>query len=196
MPVPEPAGADHRERLLEGMASSVRAKGFQATTLADVVGAARVSRRTFYEHFQDPVDCYVALLEAMAAQMIARIVEAIEEGGTPDERLDRAVGSYLDLLEADPTLMRSFLRELHLTGERGAALLRAANERVGQTIHDLAEEARANEPELRVAPVPVPMARMIASGIVQMALMAQDEGRPLDEVRVTAIELLRRVTLT
>jgi AcrR family transcriptional regulator len=187
------AKVDHRARLLEGMAASLRAHGFQGTTLADVVREARVSRRTFYEHFTDPVDCYVALLEEVAARTIADVAAAIMSEGTPEERLDRAVGGYLAALEAEPLLMRSFMRELHLTGERGRRLLETVNERAGQTIHHLVEEARVNEPDLCVQPVDVPTARMIASGIVQMALMAQDEGRPLDEVRVTATRLLRRV---
>lgn len=201
-PAPPPAGegavdaaatADHRERLLAGMAAAVRAKGFQSTTLADVVREARVSRRTFYEHFRDPIDCYVALLEQVGLRAVDGIAAAVTAGGTPDERLNRAIGGYLDLLEADPRLMRSFMRELHLTGERGRRLLSAVNERAGQTIHDLAEEARANEPELGVQSIPVPVARMVAAGIMQMALITQDEGRPLDEVRATAADLLHRV---
>ncbi len=187
------AQADHRARLLAGMAASLRTQGFRGTTLADVVREARVSRRTFYEHFTDPVDCYVALLEQVAERTIAAVAEAIMSGGTPEERLDRAVGGYLAALEAEPLLMRSFLRELHLTGERGRRLLESVNERAGQTIHRLVLEAQANEPELGLHPVDVPTARMIVSGIVQMALMAQDEGRSLDEVRVTATRLLRRV---
>lgn len=189
-----PAGTvDHRARLLAGMAAAVREKGFQHTTLADVVREAHVSRRTFYEHFRDPVDCYVALLESIAERTIAAVADAVNGGGSVDERLDRAVGSYLDLLETDPLLMRSFLRELHLTGDRGRRLLTTVNEGAGRTIHQLVEEERAREPELGLAPLPVPMARMVAAGIVQLALMAQDEGHPLDEVRATAIALLRRV---
>ncbi|MCW2958733.1 MAG: TetR/AcrR family transcriptional regulator [Solirubrobacterales bacterium] len=187
------ARQDPRERLLEGMAASVRVQGFRGTTLADVVREARVSRRTFYEHFTDPVDCYIALLEQVAARTMGDIAAAIMGGGTPEERLDRAVGGYLAALEAEPLLMRSFLRELHLTGERGRRLLETVNERAGQTIHHLVEEARVREPDLGVHPVDVATARMIASGVVQMALMAQDDGRPLDEVRVTATRLLRRV---
>jgi AcrR family transcriptional regulator len=187
------ARQDPRERLLEGMAASIRVHGFRGTTLADVVREARVSRRTFYEHFTDPVDCYIALLEQVAARTMGDIAAAIMGGGTPEERLDRAVGGYLAALEAEPLLMRSFLRELHLTGERGRRLLETVNERAGQTIHHLVEEARVREPDLGVHPVDVATARMIASGVVQMALMAQDDGRPLDEVRVTATRLLRRV---
>jgi AcrR family transcriptional regulator len=184
---------DHRDRLLAGMAAAVRARGFRGATLADVVREAHVSRRTFYEHFTDPVDCYCAVLEQVAERTMADIAAAVAGDGTPEERLDRAVGGYLAALEAEPLLMRSFLRELHLTGERGRRLLATVNERAGQTIHQLVEEARVRETDMELHPVDVDTARMIASGIVQMALIAQDEGRPLDEVRVSATRLLRRV---
>jgi AcrR family transcriptional regulator len=193
-PVADAAGpVDHRARLLEGMTAAVRAKGFQHTTLADVVREARVSRRTFYEHFSDPVDCYLAVLEAVSLRIVAGIAGAIEEGGPAEERLNRAIGVYLDLVEADPRVMRSFVRELHLTGERGLRLLATVNDRAAQTISHLADEARLHEPELGVRAIPVPVARIVASGIMHQALMALDEGRPLDEVRASAAELLRRV---
>ncbi len=178
------------------MAAAVREKGFQATTLADVVREAKASRRTFYAHFTDPTDCYLALLESVSQQNLAAVAEAIGGEGTPEERLGWSVGSYLDALERDPLLSRSFFREVHLTGERGRDLVRSVNERAGQTIHLLTVAAAERESELDVHPIPVDMARMIVSGIVQMALSAQEQGSPLDGVRTTATNLLRRVLLS
>src|SRR5438552_15273623 len=48
-----------RARIFEGMASVVGERGYAATTISDVVKAASISRRTFYEHFQDKEDCFV-----------------------------------------------------------------------------------------------------------------------------------------
>ncbi len=41
------------------MARVVTERGYDAATVADIVAAARVSRRTFYEHFADKQDCFV-----------------------------------------------------------------------------------------------------------------------------------------
>lgn len=183
---------DHRARLLAGMAASVRERGFAQTTVADVVRAAKVSRRTFYEHFTSLADCFVALLESHAARNIERIAASVGLGGTADERLDRAVGAYFDTLTEDPRLMRAFVRELHLAGDAGRRLLSDLDDRAGVMIAEQVEELRRAEPALGLASVPAPMASMIASGIVQMALHAFDEGRPLDDVRTTAVDLLRR----
>jgi AcrR family transcriptional regulator len=191
-----PRPGDHRERLMAAMAVAVREKGFQATTLADVVREARASRRTFYDYFADPTDCYLALLEAFSDQAIREIAEAIGGEGSAVQRLDRAVGSFLDALERDPLLTRSFFRELHLTGDRGRRLERSVNERAGQTIHQLVEDVRLNEPGVAIHPLSIDGARMIAAGIIQMSLMSHDEGVALDSVRPTATTLLRRVLLS
>ena len=73
--------------------------------------------------------------------------------------------------------------------------MRSVNDRAGRTIHALAEDARLQEPQLGLYPISVDTARMLAAGIVEMALIAQEEHRPLDTVRATATALLRRVLL-
>jgi len=52
---------EHRSRVLEGMAHAVSRKGYAETTIADIVGEASVSRRTFYEHFESKAECLIAL---------------------------------------------------------------------------------------------------------------------------------------
>jgi len=190
-----PLPGNHRERLLEGMAAAIRQHGFQRTTLADVVREARASRRTFYAYFSDPVDCYVAVLESFSDEVMRAIEEAMSAEGTLGERLDRAVGSFLDALERDPLLTRSFFNELHLTGPRGERLKRSVNERAGRMIHRLADEARRENPGLGLHPISVETARMIAAGIMEMAHIQQEEGRSLRGVRTTATALLRRLVL-
>ena len=55
------ATATHAARLTAGLAASIAEKGYAATTIADVVRHARVSKRTFYEHFADKEACFLAL---------------------------------------------------------------------------------------------------------------------------------------
>ncbi len=51
--------ARQRVRVLDAMARVARERGYDSTTVADVVGQAGVSRRTFYGHFDDKRDCFV-----------------------------------------------------------------------------------------------------------------------------------------
>src|SRR5687768_12356230 len=57
---PPGAGTGHRRRLLDGLAACIRERGYPDTTVADIVRAARTSRRTFYAQFADRQECLVA----------------------------------------------------------------------------------------------------------------------------------------
>src|SRR3954451_15394015 len=88
-------GEDARRRLLAAMAESVSEKGYADTTVADVVRIARTSRRTFYEHFEDRADCFLALGDAIADQLMARVAQAASGDDAWRTRVDRAVGTYV-----------------------------------------------------------------------------------------------------
>jgi AcrR family transcriptional regulator len=185
--------SSHRDRLLAGMAASVRERGFARTTVADVVREARVSRRTFYEHFEDLVDCYLALSDLAGDVVLRAIADAVSFDVPLQQRLADALDGWWALITSDPALSRSLALELHLAGERGIALLRRNVERTGRLLHDLVEEAREQEPELR--PLPVDQAMIIAAGIRELVTEAleKDTERRLPEVRAAAIDLLRAV---
>ena len=44
---------NQRERLLNGVVEAVPEKGYNATTITSLTAAAKISRRTFYEYFED-----------------------------------------------------------------------------------------------------------------------------------------------
>jgi AcrR family transcriptional regulator len=169
------------------MATAVRENGFAKTTLADVVRHAGVSRRTFYEHFTDPVDCYLALIETVGEALLAGVADAMQGDGPLAERIERAVGVYLEMFAADPALSRSYWTEAHLTGDRGRELTQRLSRRTGDVLRQLAED------DPGVGSVPPDFGIFIAAGVRELALLAYDAGKPLDEVRATAAALVRRM---
>jgi AcrR family transcriptional regulator len=56
-------GEIHRQRMLVAMAEAVHERGVGAVSVAEVVSRAGVSRRTFYEAFDDRDDCLLAALD-------------------------------------------------------------------------------------------------------------------------------------
>jgi AcrR family transcriptional regulator len=110
-----------RERLLVGAAEAVAAKGYAATSVADILERAGVSRTTFYQLFDDKLACFVAAYR-MAAEVVAAVMAeelAQVEGDaelTPLDRLDRLLGSYLHTLAGNPVLARVFLVEVYAAG--------------------------------------------------------------------------------
>ena len=70
-------GHTQRARMLDAMTWAVAEKGYPNVTVADVVGRAGVSRRTFYEHFDDRLDCFLAAYETGADAVIAEISDQL-----------------------------------------------------------------------------------------------------------------------
>src|SRR3954447_26186619 len=98
------AGPAHRARLVAGLAASITEKGYAATTIADVVRHARVSKRTFYEHFADKEDAFLALYSALGDRTLTAIAEAAAGDAPWRERVDASVRAYLELLAEQPVL--------------------------------------------------------------------------------------------
>src|SRR6476659_5078578 len=72
--------ASQRGRMIEAMAETVAEKGYAATTVADVVARAGVSRKTFYEHFADREECFLAAYDAAVDALFARVAERVATG--------------------------------------------------------------------------------------------------------------------
>jgi AcrR family transcriptional regulator len=131
----ERAGA-HRERLLVAMTHAVARKGYAATTVGDVVALARVSRRTFYEHFADKAACFLAAYDLVNSQLVERIgraADAADPEGWP-ERVRAMVAAYLDALSENPALARALMVDIASAGPEALE----AHARLQQQIaHDL-----------------------------------------------------------
>src|ERR1700677_3114544 len=67
----------HRGRLLVAIVDAVAERGYGATTIADIVALAKVSRRTFYEHFVDKEACFLQAYDAATAILLAAIGDAV-----------------------------------------------------------------------------------------------------------------------
>jgi AcrR family transcriptional regulator len=186
---------DHRTRLLTGIALSIEEKGYAATTIADIARIARVSKRTFYEHFADKEACFMAQFEAIAERMLAVVAEAAAIGDTLEERLDSAVSSYLETLASRPELTSTYLVEIRAAGPRALELRRGVVHQFADLLRELVAEAGADEPGLR--PLSRDMATAIVGGINELTLEAVEEDRAheLGEVSATAVALIRSVVL-
>jgi AcrR family transcriptional regulator len=174
---------ENRERLIAAMAASVEERGYADTTVADVVRLARTSRRTFYEHFQDRADCFLALFDVTNDQMFAALAAAVDPSAPWERQVDQALGAYLDAVVSRPALFRSFVRELPALGERGAAHQLAAIERFARQLVDLVEQVRREQPGLGAGPLGLDQAIMIVGGVRERMVIAAQQGRDLRELR-------------
>ena len=110
--------SSQRGRLLDAMADVVSAKGYTAVTVGDVVGRARVSRKTFYEHFDGREDCFLAAYDAGVDLLVTRIEEAEARERSFADRVRAGARAYLETLSAEPAFARTFLLEITAAGPR------------------------------------------------------------------------------
>ncbi len=101
-----------RARILAAMTEVASERGAANVTVAHVVARSGVSRRTFYELFEDREACFLAAFDDAAGQIAARVVPAYEGEGLPRsiprskvvwrERIRAALAELLDFLDEEP----------------------------------------------------------------------------------------------
>ena len=67
-----------RERVLEAVVKMSAAKGYEATTVADVVEFAGISQETFDEMFEGKEACFLEAYEAVFDVLVAHVTAAFE----------------------------------------------------------------------------------------------------------------------
>lgn len=119
-----------RARVMLALAEAMAEKGYAATSVADVLKRARVSRETFYEQYDSKLDCFLQTFDTAAALLQSSVAHTVGHASAarsgPGELLEVAIGSYLDVLLAQPAFARLFLVESYAAGpaaiERRAAV--------------------------------------------------------------------------
>jgi AcrR family transcriptional regulator len=143
----ETVRSSQRERLLRAMLECVSRNGYEATTVPQVVAAARVSRNAFYAFFTDKTDCFLAVCDQNAEQLLAELIGLAAE---PEwvVALLKGMRRYLRWWEEHDAFSRAYFLSMPTAGERaleqrerGYALFRAMFE-------DLGRRARVEQPDL------------------------------------------------
>src|SRR4051794_37635954 len=115
----EVVSESQRGRMLAAMATAVAAKGYADVAVADVIAHAGVSRKTFYEHFDNKQQCFLAAYAAGVERILAAIDGAIAAAAPDPMSIARAgTAGYLETLAANPAFARTFLVEVLAAGPR------------------------------------------------------------------------------
>jgi AcrR family transcriptional regulator len=105
-----------RERLLAAVVRVTAAQGYQATSVADILKEAGVGRESFYRHFKDKEDCFVAANDTLVEDLEKRVTGAYEEPGSWPERVRRGLGVTLDWFAVNPEIARVMMIEMGTVG--------------------------------------------------------------------------------
>ncbi len=120
---------NQRERMLAAVIDVVSDVGYASMTVSDVISRAGVSRRTFYEHFVNKEDVFLAAYDHVVEAVIAEVSAAYEQGGSWLERVHCAVSTFVTRLAAQPALAHVCVVEVLAAGPRALARRSAAMDR-------------------------------------------------------------------
>lgn len=163
--------ASQRERLFGAMVATVAEKGYEATTVADVSALSGVSKSSYYEHFKDKQDCFLATVEAI----LGPALEFAREEGLGDEegRARAAFELSLRRIGAQPATAKACLVEIYAAGPPAVALLDSSFDAVERLVSATFERVPAREG------LPAEIVRAIIGGVqkvIYKRLLRGEEG--------------------
>jgi AcrR family transcriptional regulator len=95
-----------RARLLAAALGAIDEMGYPQATVARVASRARVSRRTFYDLFENREDCLLAALEDALEMVRGELADADLDELSWRERVRRGLWTILEFFDREPVLAR------------------------------------------------------------------------------------------
>jgi AcrR family transcriptional regulator len=129
------------------MLECVAEQGFGPTTVGDVVTAARASRNSFYEQFADKTDCFLAVCDWTAGELL-RDMQLFAAEGDWLAALRNGLGAYLRFWSKRPNFSVAYLIELPTAGPRAIEQRERHYESFEAMFAALAARGRGEQPEL------------------------------------------------
>lgn len=115
---PEEVAESQRNRILAAMVDAIGRDGYQSARVADVISHAGVSRKTFYEHFEDKEHCFIAAYQQGLARLLSVTLDAFEAQDEWVDQLRAALTALLNALAHDPAVARMCFVEVLAAGPR------------------------------------------------------------------------------
>lgn len=163
-----------RRRLMEAALRAFEKSRYERTTIADVVGEAGMSSRSFYDHFASKEDLVAAIVEETGTLMLRELEKLLLETSDEDVQahVDRALRTFLERLPASSI-------DLERLGGDAGRRVGEVRRRIVQRLTDLTQDYIARMYAAgRVPRLPErPEVELILTGIEGMCLRYYSEGR-------------------
>src|ERR671914_3120496 len=153
---------NQRERILAAVADVCSVAGYAEMSVEDVIVTAGVSRRTFYEHFKNKEDAFLAAYDVVVAQLLVAVQEAYEKEEGFAARVRAGLAAFLEFLTREPAFARMCIVEALAAGPDAVARRNSAM----AAFADLLEE-NARVLGTPIAPQPI-TAETIVGGIYEV----------------------------
>jgi AcrR family transcriptional regulator len=167
-----------RMRLMAAMLDAVGEQGYIATSVADVLSRAGISRRTFYEHFSDKEDCYLQAYDHVTAMLFETIAASFVGHRRWQDAMRAGLDVFLRTVAANPRFARACLGEILTVGPEGVRR-RDASLTPFQQFFEMARELAPAE-----ASIPETVTETLVGGILETicARVMRDEADRVPEL--------------
>jgi AcrR family transcriptional regulator len=137
--------ANQLERILDAVLDVASLTGYAAMTVEEIIGTAGVSRRTFYDHFKNKDQAFMAAVETVSEKLIVRLKETIDASETFADAVRDALGVLLRFFAEEPRYADLLVVEVLAAGPNGIA----ARNQVLKAFADMIDHASKRHPTTR-----------------------------------------------
>lgn len=101
-----------REGILEAAARIFSEKGFHATSMNDIAEAVNLQKASLYYHFENKQEILITLLDHALDLINARLETVISQPISPEEKLRKAIITYIQTIAENQSLAAVLLLEI------------------------------------------------------------------------------------
>jgi AcrR family transcriptional regulator len=96
-----------RRRVMDAIAELSAERGYEATSIADIVRRAGVARKTLYDNFDGKEEVFLTALDGAIAEVLGRIEAACEAAGDDwRQRIEAGIAALLAYVAEQPAYAR------------------------------------------------------------------------------------------
>jgi AcrR family transcriptional regulator len=160
-------------------------EGYAGASIAQVIGHAGVSRRTFYQYFADREDCFLAALADAQQQLSAHVWQAVR--CEPPERVMTAtIQALVALADSQPALARLVMNEPMVCAGRALDLRDEWIAGIAQIVED------ANHRVPPTAAIPDFSSRLLIGGVERQLAFHLRSGEPATRLLEDLLDWVKR----
>lgn len=176
---------NQRERILAAVAEATCSNGYASLKVQDIVTRAGVSRRTFYEFFDNKDEAFLAAYDEGAGRLLSSVRAAYQHEPTFPDRVTALFGAFLDILVASPTFAQMCIVEVMAAGPKAIARRTRVMEEFALAIEDSGRELLGE----RSIPGPL-VAETIVGGVCEAVYrrIGRDETHELPALLPVIVE--------
>jgi AcrR family transcriptional regulator len=131
------------ERLLAVATRLFAEKGFEATSVQEIVGSAGVTKGAMYHYFASKDDLLFEIYHRLLMMQTRRLEQFADSKGTVGERLRAAAVDVLDTSFLHLDELTVFFRSMHMLPQEKRKTVRAERRRYHERFRALVEEGQA-----------------------------------------------------